>query len=183
MVELHHFVFQYFKELLLRWYTGEAEAASEKKSTVRPQYKHAGTGEVLTYETLQTLFAEGTKEDQYNSFFPNLTEDNWKEELKKKGFSLNEMPWQLKIETVSGYNQDCFFCDNSKCRSSCPLPFNSKMTVFDLLQKLNVEDNVSYYNHGKGRKDITLGLVWSKDFLDDIQKLLSSVDPMKALEG
>lgn len=53
------------------------------------------------------------------------------------------------------------------------------MTVYDLFKKLGVEDNVSYYNEGKGRKDVTLALVWSSDFSDDIQKLLSGVESMK----
>jgi len=42
------------------------------------------------------------------------------------------------------------------------------MTVVDLLKKLNVEDNTSYYNEGRGRKDVTLAFTWSSDFNDDV---------------
>ena len=49
------------------------------------------------------------------------------------------------------------------------------MTVADLLKKLNVDDNISYYNEGKGRKDVTLAFTWSSDFKQDVQKILSSV--------
>ena len=73
------------------------------------------------------------------------------------------MPYQLIIENVSSYRQDCFFCDDEKCSSKCGLPYTSTMTVFDLLKKLDVDDNVSYYNEGNGKKDVTLGLILSND--------------------
>jgi hypothetical protein len=38
------------------------------------------------------------------------------------------------------------------------------MTVHDLLRKLEVDDNISFYNEGRGRKDVSLAFVWSGDF-------------------
>ena len=78
-----------------------------------------------------------------------------------------DTPYQLRVENVSGYGQDCFFCDESSCKPNCPLPYHSTMTVFDLLKKLGVDDNVSFYNEGRGRKDVTLALIWSGDMLND----------------
>lgn len=78
--------------------------------------------------------------------------------------------------------QDCQFCDEQKCLTSCPLPFCSKTTVLDLLQKIGVEDNVSYYNEGKGKHDITLRMVWQKDFNETIWTHLSSVEKTKRVD-
>jgi len=49
------------------------------------------------------------------------------------------------------------------------------MTVLDLLKKLEVDDNISYYNEGKGRRDVTLAFILSKEFEDKFQTLLSTV--------
>jgi hypothetical protein len=59
--------------------------------------------------------------------------------------------------------QDCHFCDSSNCKS-CPLPFSSKITVLEMLNKVGVDDNVSFYNNKKGKNDFILNLVWQKDF-------------------
>ena len=56
--------------------------------------------------------------------------------------------------------QDCHFCDNQYCRDSCPLPFSSTMTFADLLKKVDVEDNVSFYNGNRGKSDVILNMTW-----------------------
>ena len=38
------------------------------------------------------------------------------------------------------------------------------MTVLDMLQKAGVEDNISFYNENRGKKDFILNLVWHRDF-------------------
>jgi len=43
------------------------------------------------------LIQNGNIEDQFKAFFPNLNEDNWKDELNKRKFGQEEMPYQLKI--------------------------------------------------------------------------------------
>jgi hypothetical protein len=50
------------------------------------------------------------------------------------------------------------------------------MTVSGILEKLGVQDNVSFYGGQRGKKDLILNMVWQKDFLPDIQSCLSSVD-------
>ena len=51
------------------------------------------------------------------------------------------------------------------------------MIVFDLIKNLHIDDNISYYNEGKGKKDITMVFICSSEFECEIQKLLSSVSP------
>ena len=89
------------------------------------------------------------------------------------------MPYQLKIENISSYMQDCHFCEESMCRTDCALPFCSKTTVLDMLKKVGVEDNVSFYGGNRqtaGKKDFMLYLRWQKDFRDPLQTHLSSVE-------
>ena len=85
------------------------------------------------------------KETIFKAFFPHLTEQNWKDELSIKNFSQSIMPYQLKIENVSAYLQECHFCETNTCRQNCPLPYSDEITVLDILQKAGVSDNVSMY--------------------------------------
>ena len=45
-----------------------------------------------------------------------------------------------------------------------------------MLQKVGVEDNNSFYNDGKGKKDFILNLIWAVEFEPLIQRHLSKVD-------
>ena len=74
------------------------------------------------------------------------------------------MPYMLHIENNSGYGQDCHFCNDRFCRSSCALPFTSKQTVLDILHKVGVEDNISFYGNKKGKSDLILNLHWNSEF-------------------
>ena len=84
--------------------------------------------------------------------------------MEKSAYDIDDMPYQLKIENVSGYMEDCYFCGNPQCRRGCALPYLNSMTVLDLLQKVDVTDNISYYNEGRGRKDVTIFFRWSSQF-------------------
>lgn len=57
-MEVHHHVFDYFKELFLRWYEKDG---GEKASAKKPNYKHPDTQEELTYETIDELFKAGDR--------------------------------------------------------------------------------------------------------------------------
>ena len=85
------------------------------------------------------------------------------------------MIYNLKVENTSGYRQDCHFCDTSSCREHCALPFDDKKTVLDMLQKVGVEDNNSFYHDGRGKKDFILNLVWAEEFEPPLQRHLSAV--------
>ena len=91
------------------------------------------------------------------------------------------MPYQLKVENVASYMNECHFCGNSSCRQ-CPLPFSSTMTVLDMLHKVGVEDNISFYNNKKGKGDLILNLVWNKDFEKLLQRHLSGVEEGKRVD-
>jgi len=57
------------------------------------------------------------------------------------------MPYQLKIENISRYTEICHFCGIHTCKSNCPVPYSSSMTVMDIINKVGAEDNVSFYNN------------------------------------
>jgi hypothetical protein len=114
--------------------------------------------------------------------FPALNEDNWKEQLSKRSWDQEDMPYKLMIENTSGYSQDCHFCNTYQCKIHCPLPFSSKVTVLDMLHKIGVEDNVSFYSNKGGKADFILNLVWQRDFDKCFQKHLSSVSDLDRKE-
>lgn len=113
--------------------------------------------------------------------FPDLNEENWKEELNQKRWDQEKMPYVLKIENNTGYNTDCHFCGNHNCRTSCPLPYNSKLTVLDMLNKVGADDNVSFYSNKGGKSDFILNLNWNQDFEKVFQKHLSSVQDAEVI--
>lgn len=52
------------------------------------------------------------------------------------------------------------------------------MTVLDLLHKLGVEDNISFYEEKgmkKGKTDVIIDMIWQTDFEDIFIKQLSSM--------
>ena len=99
--ELHHYCFDHFKELFRRWYKdiSDTESKADKnnileaiKAKTKPNFKHPDTLAELNYEALEALYKEDL-EKQFKAFFPKLSEENWKEELDKKKFSLDAMPY------------------------------------------------------------------------------------------
>lgn len=99
-----------------------------------PEYVHPNTLQLLTYDSLVSLIETQPLDKQFKAFFPGLTEDNWKQLMDNTpNFELKDMPYQLRIENISTYMEDCKFCSNPRCTISCGLPFCSKMTVLDFL--------------------------------------------------
>ena len=139
--QLHVEFFTLYRELIYRWFKDIETTGKSDRSRYDPKYKHPQTGELLTYTTLIAL----SMEDQFAALFPTLDEESWKEVLSKRTWDQQEMPYKLMVENTSGYSQDCHFCNTHQCKTNCPLPFSSKMTVLDMLHKVGVEDNVSFY--------------------------------------
>jgi len=52
LAELHHYVFDYIKEMFRLWY----QEGGERKANKRPTYKHPDTQEELTKESIEELF-------------------------------------------------------------------------------------------------------------------------------
>lgn len=131
---------------------------------------------------VQELFGLNDLKQQFEAFFPGLKEENWEEVLNARHYPLKGMPYQLKLENTSGYMEDCHFCNNRSCRVNCPCPYSSKMTVLDLLHKIGVEDNVSFYDN-RGKRDVILSIVWHSDFEDTFIKQLSGMTTAKKLDS
>lgn len=94
-------------------------------------------------------------ETQFKTFFPNLNENNWKKLLDDRAtrFNHNETPYHLRIENIHGYGtyQPCEWCGTKQCRTNCPLPFSTQTTVLDMLNKLGVDDNTSFFQDNRGK--------------------------------
>lgn len=114
-----------------------------------------------------------------------MNSDNWKDLLSKRDFSLKEMPYQLKIQKNSGYSMDCHFCNQRSCMKNCPVPFTDTITILDMLQRVGVEDNTSFYgnNGSKGSRDFILNIVLHQDFTNKLSRHLSASNKREQLEG
>jgi len=87
--ELHIRFFETVKDLMIRWLKDYKDDEASSRCRQDPKYKNPDTGEALTYDDFVRMDAE----KQFASFFPNLTEDNWKETLSKRNFELEDMPY------------------------------------------------------------------------------------------
>ena len=56
--------------------------------------------------------------------------------------------------------ETCHFCASHCCKINCPVPYSSKITVVDMINKVGAEDNISFYNNRQGRQDFILNIVW-----------------------
>ena len=50
-------VFEYLKDLFVRWYKEVKEAGKSNKSSKLPEYKDPDSGETLTYDSLMEMIA------------------------------------------------------------------------------------------------------------------------------
>lgn len=57
------------------------------------------------------------------------------------------------------------------------------MTVLDMLHKVGVEDNTSFYSGKGGRSDFVLNLIWHGAFDKSFQRHLSAVSDGKKLNA
>ena len=111
-------------------------------------------------------YSKLTDKEFFEKVFPNITEENWNEKLKKN----NDYPYTLlflnttKKTHLTKYN--CFYCNSSTCINCC-VPFTSELTVNDMLAKLNkTRNNYYYYEHGvyqDDKRELELEVVFNDD--------------------
>lgn len=80
----------------------------------------------------------------------------------------------------------CHYCGDKRCEG-CPLPFSKDLTVRDLLMKIGVENNISFYKedyYKRGKQDVILEIVWhnkiEKAFFDNFQSARSFISGEKS---
>jgi hypothetical protein len=72
---------------------------------------------------------------------------------------------------MSGYMESCHFCGDKRC-DGCPLPYDKNLTFKDLMMKIGIDSNISFYSEGykRGKNDVILEIVWNtkieKSFFD-----------------
>lgn len=70
--------------------------------------------------------------------------------------------------------ESCHFCQDKRCEG-CPVPFSEDLTYNDLLMKIGITSNSSFYNDGfkRGKQDVMFEVVWNskieKGFFDGFQ--------------
>jgi hypothetical protein len=155
------------------------------RSRYDPEYEW--NGKKMDIHSLSELFKSGDLAAQFAAFFPTLNEENWEKVIGARSFNQKDMPYSLCLENNSGYLEDCHFCGNRSCRANCPCPYTTKMTVLDLLHKIGVEDNLSFYGGGSayklGKQDVIFEMIWQTDFEDNFIKQLSGMSQAKFLDG
>jgi hypothetical protein len=57
------------------------------------------------------------------------------------------------------------------------------MTVLDMLHKVGVEDNISYYAGKGGKSDFVLNIVWHSSFTTEFKKHLCGVNEKPKLDN
>lgn len=57
------------------------------------------------------------------------------------------------------------------------------MTVLDMLHKIGVEDNISFYGGNRGKSDLVIDMVWSERFKKNFIKHLSGREEGKRVDG
>lgn len=57
------------------------------------------------------------------------------------------------------------------------------MTVLDMLHKIGVEDNISFYGGNRGKSDLVIDMVWSERFKKNFIKHLSGREDGKRVDG
>jgi hypothetical protein len=150
-------------------------------------YRRPGGSEVLTYDALMDMIQKDDLETQFKTFFPTINETNWQSLLESKGrFDQSETPYHIRIENNRSYGvgmQPCNWCSQSSCRSNCPVPYSDQLTVLDMLNKIGVDDNISYYGDNRGKQDFILNMVWADSFHKHFIKHLSGMEEGKRIDG
>lgn len=57
------------------------------------------------------------------------------------------------------------------------------MTVLDLLNKIGVDDNISFYGDNKGKQDLVLDICWAESFKGSLFRHLSAQEEGKRVDG
>jgi ubiquitin carboxyl-terminal hydrolase 4/11/15 len=127
--ELHMEVFRYLRPLFEKEFCRRESPNEESKET--PSKKE------LEYSRM-------SDETLFKKVFPELTEENW----EGKRVNYKNMPYALQFVNVSEnyyFNEKpCFYCDKKDC-NNCLVPFSSKVTVGDMINKLGVKKIDSLY--------------------------------------
>jgi len=71
------------------------------------------------------------------------------------------MPYEIRLVDISGYYQECFFCNKPRC-GGCALSCSDKFVVGDLLKAAKLESNNTLYSADRFYvgKEVQLEVIW-----------------------
>lgn len=104
------------------------------------------------------VFKAKSLEEQYEILMGDISENNWKDIQDRP--AQTPLYYTLTFKDISGYSQDCFFCDDRYCRGTCPVPFTDEVTFNSILEKAGLDDNNNFYD-GFNLKDVQLIATWT----------------------
>jgi hypothetical protein len=55
------------------------------------------------------------------------------------------MPYRLVFKDISGYYEACHYCAQQRC-GGCSVPYIDAMTIEELMSKIPVTSNDTYFN-------------------------------------
>jgi len=127
--ELHMEIFRYFRPLF--------EEEFCKKERFEEESKEVPSKKEIEYSNM-------SDEALFSKVFPELTEENW----EKKRINLKDLPYILQFVNVKKdffyHEKECPYCEKAECKN-CFVPFTSKVTVNDMINKLGVKNLHNLY--------------------------------------
>lgn len=151
LAALHLALFSHFRMIFHFWYQMTTMKRLEHPFIITDP----DTGKQMQWKE----FMDNGITRQHEILFPLLNTDSWKQ-LQKESPQQCPLPYSLQFKDISGYNQDCFFCDEKFCGGACPVPYTDELTVGSILSRAGLEDNNNFY-HGHALKDIQVQMTWS----------------------
>lgn len=151
---LHVEFYKQFQSVFAKWFKKVQSLNHYKKKYTNKQDKPY---EVEFFEKLNV-------QQQFDLFFNTLSEDNYKTVLGKRRWEYTEMPYKLMLENNSSFSEDCFFCGSISSHELCPAPFKGALSLKDMLNKIGVEDNTSFFQQDNGKNDLILNCVLHTQF-------------------
>lgn len=91
-----------------------------------------------------------TLQDQFEMCMSGVIEDP-KTENNPDSWDLKKQPYRVYFKDISGWNQNCQYCDSRRC-DGCPMPYNNDFKVEDIFEKLKLNSNETLFED-----DITKG--------------------------
>lgn len=90
------------------------------------------------------------------------------------------MPYMLTFKDISGYYEECHYCGESRC-GGCPVPYSDTATVQQILGKLNLSENNTFFsdNRVSRGKEIILQVTWHHEIFSKLFDYLSTAIPFE----
>lgn len=154
MKQLHLEVFIFIRQLFAEWLR-----MNEEGNEKCPEFPFHPSPDV---RMTKAQFMALDHEKAFDLCFPGLSEG---QTTRADGdFEIGKFPYVLSFKSMRNYSSyRCYFCDEQTCYD-CPVPYNEKWVVSDILKVLKIEDNDNMFNNGQYHRseDFQINLIWNQ---------------------